>query len=206
LAGRAAHLEAVRRALNGALALEISDHVNGFCAEISSGSVELYNEFSLQHEFGIFLRRVFPPTLKVQFERNVAFFAPNVADFLKKEIDISVFTSDQKERHAIELKFPRNGQYPEQMFSAYKDIAFLEQLVNSGFAKSWFIILVDDPLFYEGQERTGIYGPFRAATPITGAIQKPTGARDQSISIQGQYTLNWNTVRPQMKCACVEVS
>ncbi len=32
----------------------------------------IYNEFSLQHELGIYLRRALPGNYKVQFERNIA--------------------------------------------------------------------------------------------------------------------------------------
>ena len=37
---------------------------------------DIYNEFSLQHELGIFLREKLK-TFKVEFERNVKFFSEN---------------------------------------------------------------------------------------------------------------------------------
>jgi hypothetical protein len=46
------------------------------------------------------------------------------------------------------LKFPRNGQYPEQMLNACKDVAFLEQLVERGFDGGLFVMAADDRLFY----------------------------------------------------------
>ena len=75
-------------------------------------NIEIYNEFSLQHELGIFLRNNLPE-YKVQFERNVSYFFRN-ADTKKKEMDIVIFKSDMSERYAIELKYPKNGQNPEQ--------------------------------------------------------------------------------------------
>ena len=41
-------------------------------------------------------------------------------------MDLFITDTEKKNRYAIELKFPRNGQYPETMFSFVKDIKFLE--------------------------------------------------------------------------------
>ena len=79
----------------------------------------IYNEFSLQHELGIFLREKLSNIYKVEFERNVNFFLgkENSKKLIKKEIDIVVYDKERDEKIAIELKYPLNGQYPEQMFS-----------------------------------------------------------------------------------------
>ena len=63
-----------------------------------------------------------------------------------------IFQPVTGERYAIEFKFPRNGQYPEQMFKATQDVAFLEQLVAAGFAGGLFVMVADDPLFYSGKK------------------------------------------------------
>ena len=175
-----------------------------FCRMVSQGVVEVYNEFSLQHEFGLFLRHAQRDS-KVQFERNVSFFF-NVTDhFLKKEIDLSVFSPDRQELHyAIEFKFPRNGQYPEQMFSFCKDIAFLEQLKQAGFRNVFFIAFADDHLFYEGNA-DGIYRFFRGNVPLTGMIPKPTGTQNESVMIGGQYQLQWKPVAGTLKALLVEI-
>lgn len=68
---------------------------------VESGQVEVYNEFSLQHELGIFLRAQLPD-YKVQFERNTKFFG--ISGTIKHEIDIVVF--NDKESYAVELKYP----------------------------------------------------------------------------------------------------
>lgn len=43
-----------------------------FLKQVENGSIEIYNEFSLQHELGIFLRNHFP-NYRIQFERNTKF-------------------------------------------------------------------------------------------------------------------------------------
>src|SRR5579863_9341110 len=104
----------------------MESHIESFVAGIATGQIEVYNEFSLQHELGLFLRC--QATLgKVQFERNVSHFSFNRQQmFTKKEIDLSILDSQtSRPLIAIELKYPRNGQYPEQMFSFCKDVCFI---------------------------------------------------------------------------------
>lgn len=178
--------------------------IEEFSAEVAKGKIEIYNEFSLQHEFGIHLRSKFPD-MKVQFERHVSFFFNGTnLNFIKKEMDISVFSQDKSNKEAaFELKFPRNGQYPEQMFSFCKDICFIEQLKQAGFKATYFIVFADDRLFYEGSSK-GIYGFFRDKKELSGTIQKPTGKKDESVTISGRYTIVWHDVRQGMKYAFVE--
>jgi len=181
---------------------QMIEQINDFIGAIKSGSVEIYNEFSLQHELGIFLRSRFN-SMKIQFERNISFFF-HEGEFVKKEIDISVFALDRSKLHcAIELKFPRNGQYPEQMFSFCKDIRFLEQLKFSGFERTFFIVFADDPLFYSGNG-DGIYGYFRKHTSLHGSITKPTGKKDDSVTLDGNYNVEWSQVHGNLKCAVIE--
>ncbi len=44
-----------------------------FFTYVEDNKIELYNEFSLQHELGIYLRDKLPE-YKIQFERNVSYF------------------------------------------------------------------------------------------------------------------------------------
>ena len=176
--------------------------ISAFLEKVKSGEVELYNEFSFQHELGIFLRENFPND-KVQFERNVSHFDLDKSQFEKKEIDICIF-SGATMKCAIELKFPRNGQVPETMFSFCKDILFLEQLVMAGFDSAYFIALVDDHLFYEGKIG-GIYGLFRNGQPITGLISKPTGRQDYSVLIEGSYTVKWQLIDSNLKYCIINI-
>ena len=50
--------------------LELANLVSDFFQVIIDEQIEIYNEFSLQHELGIYLRKRIPE-YKVQFERNV---------------------------------------------------------------------------------------------------------------------------------------
>lgn len=178
--------------------------IGPFAKSIASGRTEIYNEFSLQHELGVFVRGTLADH-RVQFERNVAFFFSSTQSFTKREIDISIFSPDKSElTYAIELKYPRNGQYPEQMFSFCKDIAFAEELHNEGFCTTGLVVFADDRLFYSGPSE-GIYGYFRGGRTIHGRIQKPTGRKDAETWIRGSYSVKWNPVLDALKYAVIEV-
>ena len=167
----------------------IKNALFSFFDSFTSQNVEVYNEFSLQHELGIFLRYSLPD-YKVQFERNVSYFGLTTQT-VKKEIDIVVFRSNISERYAIELKYPQNGQYPEQMFSFVKDIKFMEELKESGFTNTYSVTLVGDRPFYEGKVNDGIYRFFRSENAVYGEIQKPTGKRDEYIPLNGIHRFEW---------------
>ena len=157
----------------------------------NSLEIEVYNEFSLQHELGIFLRNQMPE-YKVQFERNVSYF--NICgSTTKKEMDIVVFNQEKTEIYSIELKYPRNGQYPEQLYSFTKDIAFAEELVRVGFKKAYAVTLVDDKNFYSGLKTVGIYGYYRNSEILSGRTYKPTGKTKgrEFIDVFGSYQIVW---------------
>lgn len=53
--------------------------------------------------------------------------------------------SENSGRYAIELKFPRNGEYPEQMFKFIEDIKFMEEVKhNCLFDHTFVLTLADD--------------------------------------------------------------
>jgi hypothetical protein len=184
---------------------ELRGLAQAFVATIVNGETEIYNEFSLQHEFGHFLRRHLPGYV-VQFERNVEYFVPTKGGFSKREIDITVFSRDKTElRYAIELKFPRNGQYPEQMFSFCRDIAFAEQLKQAGFAATAVLIVVDHHGFYRGQGSSGIYAYFRGGMHVSGRIEKPTGRKDDFVEIKGSHRVTWVPMSGDLQYALIEV-
>ena len=133
--------------------ISYTEIVQDFVKKIADKEIEIYNEFSLQHELGIFLRtREEFASMEIQFERPISFFEKTKDNFIKKEIDIVVFSEKEKEA-VFELKFPRNGQHPEQMFSFCKDIRFCEQLKEQvSFKSSYFLVFVDDRRFYEGKQ------------------------------------------------------
>jgi len=182
----------------------LNEIIAPFIKSVADNPSDIYNEFSLQHELGIFLRNRFPD-YKVQFERNVDFFFPGgKSRFSKREIDLTVFSPDRDElKWAIELKFPKNGQYPETMFGFCKDIAFVEELKSEGFSHTGVLILASDHLFYSGSTN-GIYGFFRGGRTIHGPIQKPTGGRDVTFDIRGTYDVEWRDVVAPLKYATIE--
>ena len=166
--------------------MELELYIQEVLEQIAIGNVEVYNEFSLQHELGIYLRQMLPG-YKVQFERNVSFFG--IKGTIKKEIDIVVY--NDKERYAIELKYPLNGQHPEQMFSFVKDIRFVEQLKKNGFDSVFAVTLVIDERFVAGSKIDGIYAYFRDNQEINGIITKPTGIKNEVVEVEGKYKVNW---------------
>lgn len=189
----------------------LKEQIKDFVKDVGKGEIEIYNEFSLQHELGIFLKKKIAgnnKNIKVQFERNVEYFFKEEKEFVKKEIDISVFEKNEISETkiaAIELKFPRNGQYPEQMFSFCKDIKFAEELTKAGFKEAFVVIFVDDHLFYEDKKenKEPIYQYFRgkdenglikAYKPLSGEIQKPTGNKKEKVVLSGSYKIEWHPV------------
>ncbi len=186
-------------------ATDLSSLVQEFAEQVSLDHIEVYNEASIQYELAIFLRRELPRNYKVQLERNIDYFGLDKGEFLKREMDIVVSCSSNGEKHCVELKFPTNGQYPEQMFSACKDIKFLEQLVSAGFGESFFVMFADDPLFYTNKGDSGIYLSFRKEKLIKGSIQKPTGEKDETLHFSGTYAIQWKEVANGLKYFVVRV-
>ena len=183
---------------------DLAELATQFVQSVAADGIEIYNEFSLQHEFGIFLSAALP-NHKVQFERNIAHFGPSKSHFTKRELDIPIFCPDRTElKYAIDHKYPLNGQYPEQMFSCCKDIAFAEELKAVGFARAALLIFADDRPFYVGSGE-GIYGFFRSGRPITGHIKKPTGDKNDHVQIKGSYVVSWLSVSKATRYAFVEV-
>ncbi len=185
--------------------LDIKLLIKEFLENIVANQIEIYNEFSLQHELGIFLRERLSK-YSVQFERNVSFFL-NGESFLKKEIDIVVFNSDKTEKYAIELKCPRNGQYPEQLYSFVKDIKFMEQLAENGFTKTYSVAFVSARPYYFGKTNTGIYKYFRTENVVYGTISKPTGFNkgQDVITLSGSYDILWQDLDTYRKFFVVEI-
>ena len=175
--------------------LNLKALIDGFWkSNVNNVANVTYNEFGLQFELGIFLRN--HPSIKnkyrVEFERNVSFFTTSVSDFVKKEIDIVIYNVDKSERYAIELKCPKNGQYPEQMYKFVKDILFVQQLKRyGGFTDTCCLTVVDNHGFYQGSitgrvpQTTLLYNVFRKApsTIIESTVYIPTGKNKDTLGI-----------------------
>ncbi len=187
------------------LLLNLKEIIDRFFLYVEAENIEIYNEFSLQHELGIFLREELGDYF-IQFERNVSYFSIN-SKTIKKEIDISIFSEDKSERYAIELKHPLNGQYPEQMYSFVKDVKFMEELKGNGFTKTAIVVLVSDRPFYEGRSNKGIYKYFRNEHRVYGDVFKPTGAMKgkEFISLKGTYNFSWESAGKNKKYFMIEV-
>jgi hypothetical protein len=122
------------------------------------------------------------------------------------KIDICIFSPDRSELDwAIELKFPRDGQVPEQMYSFCRDITFTEQLKKAGFSHGGVLIFADDRSFWSGGA-DGIYGFFRAGRVLSGLVPKPTGPdKDKlGVTVVGSYTVEWATITDHLRCAIIE--
>jgi len=171
--------------------MDLETQMVEFMNQVSNGNIEIYNEFSIQFELAIFLRANLPKEYKIQLERNINYFGLRKEVLLKKEMDIVVFNHFTNEKHCIEIKYPTNGQYPEQMFSICKDIKFLEQLVDSNFSTAYCLVVVNDPLFYNNKGDDGIYRLFRKEKLLRGAIQKPTGKKDIVYQLNNEYKIEW---------------
>ncbi|MFV0412304.1 MAG: hypothetical protein ACK5L3_03415, partial [Oscillospiraceae bacterium] len=83
------------------------------------------------------------------------------------------------------------------MYSFIKDIKFMEQLKKQGFDETCCLTMVEDKLFFSGNRRDGIYQYFRANQPIAGNIAKPTGAGNEAITIEGNYSVVWEQLGSQ---------
>lgn len=171
-----------------------------FMNMVESDQIEVYNEFSLQHELGIFLRARLAG-YKVQFERNTKFFG--ITGTIKHEIDIVIY--NDVEHYAVELKYPVNGQYPEQMYSFIKDVVFMEQLKDKGFDATYCLTMVNDKNFYSGKKTDGIYAFFRDNKLLKDTVEKPTGKVEEAVTLNSEYWISWEGRTERLKYYIVEI-
>ncbi|MGE7834912.1 hypothetical protein ABE042_08170 [Viridibacillus arvi] len=173
--------------------MNLKGDISTFFRFLEVGVFETENEFSLQHELGIFLRTMIESPYKLQFGRSVNFFYPNEKG-QKSEIDIVIYNPATEERYGIELNFPNKGQHVEQMFHLIKDIKFMEEVKKLGFTKTYAVTYVEDALYYRGSKTDGIYAYFRSNKPIHGVIQKHGGKKEESLQIENTYKVRWNSL------------
>lgn len=152
--------------------------IKDFFTYLKNENLQIYNEFSFQYELGIFLRNLDETKeYKIEFERNIKSVLKNeifkeiqknyesdiTEGKTKREIDIYIKHMD-KEKYAVELKFPKNGGYPDEMYEFVKDIKFMQILKNYGFTKTFCVTVVgleeekeqtkyNPRLFYEGKSK-----------------------------------------------------
>ena len=169
------------------------DLLNEFVKEISLKKIEVYNEASIQHELALLLRKNLND-YKVQFERNVSAFGLNKQIFVKKEIDLVIFKKDKSEAYAIEIKFPRQKAYPNQMLMICEDIKFLEQLKNANFTKCFFLAFADDGNFWNDKGGRTIYQKFRKEKRLEGKFEGKINGKHIKLNFDSSYRINWKSI------------
>ena len=191
---------------------ELHQHIETFFGAVGKREIDIYNEFSLQHEFGIFLRtRMGKAQVKIQFERPTRFFGIG-SKLTKKEIDLACFQSPEKPLAAVEFKFPRGKQVPIRMFKYCQDVAFLEELVlkEQRFGCGCAVIAADNPDFYRGSRHQPgtIYSVFRDGAPLRGTIEKPTGTKEPPVTLLREYKIDWHDAggMPGLRYAMITVT
>lgn len=146
------------------------------------------NERALQLELGVFLRGRGIP---VDFELSLK--APRLpGSTLKAKHNLDLLVLDRGQRVGIELKVPLHGQHPETMYAFLADIEFLEAIRRAGFIEHAFaVMMTPDRAFWTDSGRgSPIHNLFRQSdTWISGRVEKPTGARDSCILIEGRYRI-----------------
>ncbi len=169
-------------------------------------SAKIYNEISLQHELGIYLRdELESQGFRVDFERNEKMFKLSGEDTFKKhEIDIAIYNK-VGEKYAIELKYPleRNVAYNRALYGFVKDIEFMEQIKQGGFNNTFCLVVTDNPYIYDSthnnQYSKEIYQYFRTygkdekdIKPIHGDITKYSkDSTPTTYQINGSYQIKW---------------
>ena len=185
--------------------MNIKKHIEMF-VRTKINNDNIYNEFSLQHELGFYLREELK-SFKVEFERNVKFFSDNqdenfLKKFIKKEMDIVAYKENTKnlEKYAIELKYPTNGAYPRRMFQFVEDIKFMEQVKDElGFTKTYCLTLISDsqkgiPFRYCSRKNEGeIYHYFRNNKEIHGKITNPLNINEVH-DIKRKFSIKWQRI------------
>ena len=190
---------------------DISKYIEEFIKDIETGKTEIYNEFSLQHELGIFLRNKFYSIheykdYKVQFERNISHFGMSNKSSPKSEIDISIF-KDKKEGclATIELKYLKSQNVPNPLFDVLKDIAFMEVTTKHKFQEGFVLVIADHQQFYFGKNQKLLNKPpypwfrkqlsnFGKNERIPNRIDNKVGKKTWKFKINGNYTINWKSI------------
>ena len=115
----------------------------------------VYNEFSLQHELGNYLRYILNKEKKewiIKFEYNIENLEKNKKiETCKKEIDILAINKNTNDKYAIELKYLKNKAIPKRMFKCIEDMKFMNQVLNYEKVKrTYCVAITEDVGFYYG--------------------------------------------------------
>ena len=191
----------------------------------------IYNEYSLQYELAVYLRNGLNASSKISeyeifFEKNISTCIEKSEEKFgkenekhKHEVDLIVIRKNEEktpiEKYAIELKFPINGQYPEQMKKFIEDMKFMkkikdiwddEQIKNNTFC----LTMVNDKNFYEltGKEnnKSNNYDVYQKFRMKDGKIYKQIDENGINLKIF------WNTLKEfensdtdDIKCFLIDI-
>jgi len=168
------------------LSLYVRELLESFFRNPPAERGAITNERALQLELGIFLRS---RGIAVDFERSLkAERLPGST--LKAKHNLDLLARHSGERVGIELKVPLHGQHPETMYAFFADIEFLEAIRRAGLIDRGFAIMTTpDRAFWTDSGRgSPIHDLFRNSNAsINGRVEKPTGARDSCVVIEGRY-------------------
>jgi hypothetical protein len=169
----------------------IIDH---FFYHITANPIELYSEFGLQHELALFVRMNYADH-KVRLEYNAKRINQNLVDLVKWELDLHV-TDSNGVTSVVEFKMPKSDSgTPAEMYSAIKDIKFLEQLENV-VDNRYAILVTNNRAFWDApRANSEIYNFFNGnEVNISSLLQEHTPAflhSKEEIILNNQYVAPW---------------
>jgi hypothetical protein len=170
---------------------DVSDSIRRFFAQPPPDCGRISNERALQLELALYLRRL---GWCVEFEIPLsAPRHPNSTLRPKRNLDLMVRVGSC--RIGIELKVPLNGQHPETMYAFCADLEFIEALKRAGHIDLGFCLMAtNDPVFWTDSGRgSPIHNLFRGAgRRLAGRIERPTGAKDSCVHLEGEYCVSAN--------------
>jgi hypothetical protein len=67
------------------------------------------------------------------------------------------------------------------------------------------MMFADDHLFYIDKGDSGIYKMFRNEKVMSGQIIKPTGKKDEVLTLQGTYKIKWQTLKDRLRYFLIQV-
>lgn len=180
--------------------MDISNIIKGFVDYAQKIDLEIYNEFSLQFELAIYLRKLLGEAYKIQLERNISFLGLK-GNFLKKEIDIILFKEPLRlnESIVIELKAVINQSHarPITVFNWITDLKFLEQLKSVGVSQCYSFFVTDNSKLLSGpndqKTKLNLLPDFRKRI-IQGAYSTHSISHNKkSISLDSVYEFCWKS-------------
>jgi hypothetical protein len=169
------------------------------------------SEFTFQFRICRYLEEV-NNNYFIELESNIERY--DCGRLIKKEIDIDIISSDNK-KIAIELKYVRDqGSFNIGMYKYCEDIKFLEELVETKFDIGYAIIFTNIKELYTAPNRTQnpkneenkvLYTSFRINKKLTGELKIKTGTMNESLSLRGEYILNWEDFFQNIKVCIVKI-